>query len=94
LLDRKVDTVLEIYEGVSTPKSLPDFLPGNDFPLARRQEHQELRRLRLKPDLPPVLTELPRSAVETEVSKREIALLSLGRHRDEPAALLKKDTAL
>jgi hypothetical protein len=71
LLDRKVDPVLEVDEGVLPPERLLDLRSGDDFTRAGGQEHQELRGLGLEPDLPLSLPELARAAVELVISKRD-----------------------
>ncbi len=70
-IDGGVKTVVKIDKGIGRPKLLTQFLPRYYLAGLLQQQHQNLKRLVLELDLPPVLVQFTSSKIDFEAPKTD-----------------------
>ena len=73
LVDRGVEAVVEVHDGVVTPQPLPHLFAGHQFAGPVQQHHQHLEGLRVQLDADAVFAQLSRGFVEFERAKAKHA---------------------
>jgi hypothetical protein len=85
LVDRGVETVVEVDESAVGPEGLLDFGAGNEFARAAEQHQQDLKRLALDGEAAALFAELSRFFVGLESTEAVNAPRGVLRHLHPPA---------
>src|SRR6185295_915419 len=81
LVDRFVEAVVEIDEGVGAPELLPDFVTGDRFAAPLDEQRQHLKRLCLKSDPGSAFPQFAASKVHFEDAETDAAVNACLLHR-------------